>query len=89
MPKQSLVPLVEVSPDDEGQTGEDLALFGITSDDKKGTQSGAYDGDLNPMTFNHVKSSGAFGKRRHQPFELSLIDEADERSYKDDTNDFN
>ncbi len=89
MPKQSsFVPLVEVTPEDEVHNSEDLALFGITADDKKGTQGGAYDGDLNPMTFNHVKSSGAFGKRRQQPF-LSLIEEDDERSYKDDANEFN
>ena len=94
-----ITPLVEVSAVCED---DDLEMFGITKDDKLGlsaSTSTAYDGDLNPLTFNHVKSSGAFAKRHSNRFgnNLSLIEEEDLSLYKDgkytggnqDENDFN
>ena len=68
------VPLVEVSL--EGDTEDDLNMFGISKDDNKGiNSSNAYDGDLNPMTFNHVKSSNAFASHKRLGGHLSIIEE--------------
>ncbi len=86
-----MVPLVEVTAMDEGGA-EDLAMFGITSDDKQGLQSStAYDGELNPMTFNHVKSSNAFASHKRRGFEnhLSMIEEEiQDKSAGSDESDF-
>ncbi len=67
-------------------------MFGINSDDKIGLTTTAYDGELNPMTFNHVKSSSAFAshKRHRLAHHLSMIDEeVQDRSSENDETDFN
>ena len=69
-----------------------MAMFGINSDDKIGVTAAAYDGELNPMTFNHVKSSSAFAshKRHRLSHHLSMIDEEmHDRSSENDETDFN
>lgn len=45
--------------------------------DHKTAQKGAYDGELNAMTFNHVKSSQAFTKKTPL-FDISVMDQDDE-----------
>ena len=87
----SNVPLVvEVQEEQEG--ADDLSMFGITKDDKKGVEiSSAYDGDLNPMTFNHVKTSNAFASHRRLGGNLSIIEEEvyDGKSSYGERSDFN
>ena len=86
----SNVPLVEVQEEHEG--ADDLSMFGITKDDKKGVEiSSAYDGDLNPMTFNHVKTSNAFASHRRLGGNLSIIEEEvyDGKSSCGERSDFN
>ena len=54
---------VKVSEDDHHD------LFGDSTNLTSGSQ--AYEGELNSMTFNLVKSSSAFSKQRH-PFDVTL-----------------
>lgn len=64
--------LVTVTP--IAEEGEDLSMFGSTASTNHAT---AYDGELNPMTFNHVKSSKAFEKK-HPLFDISTLEGDDE-----------
>lgn len=62
--------IIEVSElDEETETHDEYA--GLFGEAKKKTH--AYDGELNPMTFNHVKSSGAFTKKTPL-FDVSTLD---------------
>lgn len=63
--------------DEAGESEKDdelMRMFGGGKPEKKA----AYDGELNAMTFNHVKSSRAFdinSARPFSPFDVSLIEE--------------
>lgn len=58
---------------------DDLAIFGSSASTNHNT---AYDGELNPMTFNHVKSSRAFEKKHSSLFDISALDGDDDEFSK-------
>lgn len=67
--------MIEVSEED------DLSkLFGGATET---TKASAYDGELNPMTFNHVKSSKAFDVKKNRGlFDISSLEDQDDEFSK-------
>jgi len=73
LPNNAILEVVSSENEDQNETHDEYS--GLFGEKKKPTH--AYDGELNAMTFNHVKSSNAFTKKAPM-FDVSLMDQDEE-----------
>jgi ribonuclease D len=69
LPNNTIIEVVSSENEEQSETNDQYS--GLFGEKKKPTH--AYDGELNAMTFNHVKSSNAFTKKAPM-FDVSLMD---------------